>query len=248
MRPALGPDVDALFAELLRAGEQEPRLRAALAGSSLDAPSMISLLRRAVPVRFLEIVAATPPYGDDARVLAAVVLNPRVPRPLALRLVSSLFWRDLADVAAGPHVAGAVRLRAEGVLKERLPELRVGEKVTLGKIATPAVLNILLADPDAKVIRACLQNPRLREEDLVTAVGQDAAPRALLEGVPESWRWRDSYAMRLALVLQPRTPLAIALAQISSLLPADLARVAEAPGLAPLVQIAAQRVAGREPS
>src|SRR5438093_10145855 len=109
MRPALGSDVDALFAELLRAGEQEPRLRAALAGSGLDAPSMISLLRRAVPVHFLEVVAATPPYDDDARVLAAVVLNPRVPRHLALRLASQLFWRDLADVAAGPRVAGAVR-------------------------------------------------------------------------------------------------------------------------------------------
>jgi hypothetical protein len=248
MRPALGPDVDALFAEVLRAGENEPRLRAALTGSGLDAPSMISLLRRAVPARFLEIVAATPPYDDDARVLAAVVLNPRVPRHLALRLAPALFWRDLADVAAGPRVAGAVRVRAEGALKERLPELRVGEKVTLGRIATPAVLAGLLADPEAKVVRACLQNPRLREEDLVTVLRQADVPRALLEAVPESWRWRESYAVRLALVLQPRTPLGVALAQLSSLLPADLLRVAEASGLPPLVQIAARRLAGREPA
>ncbi len=248
MPPEVGPDVDAVFAELLRAGENDARLRAALAACSLDSPAMISLLRRAVPIRFVEIVSATWPFSDDARVLAAVVLNPRVPRHLGLRLVPSLFWRDLADVAAGPRVAGAVRVRAEGVLNERVPELRVGEKVTLGKIATPAVVTTLLADPDAKVIRACLQNPRLREEDLVTAVRQDAAPRALLEGVPESWRWRDSYAIRLALVLQPRTPLGVALAQISSLLTADLLRVADTPGLRPLVQITAQRIAGREPA
>ena len=248
MRPAAEPDVDALFAEVLRAGESEPRLRAALAGAALDAPAMISLLRRAVPIRFLELVAAGPPFGDDARVLAAVVLNPRVPRHLALRLVPALFWRDLADVAAGPRVAGAVRVRAEAVLEERLPELRLGERVALGKIATPAVLALLLADPEAKVARACLQNPRLREDDLVTALRQEAAPRALLEAVPESWRWRESYAVRLALVLQPRTPLGIALAQISSLLPADLVRVAEAPGLLPLVQMAAARLAREEPA
>jgi hypothetical protein len=248
MPPEVGPDVDAVFGELLRAGENDARLRAALAACSLDSPAMISLLRRAVPIRFLEIVSATLPFSDDARVLAAVVLNPRVPRHLALRLVPTLFWRDLADVAAGPRVAGAVRVRAEGVLKERVTELRVGEKVTLGKIATPPVLTILLADPDAKVIRACLQNPRLREEDLVTAVGQDAAPRALLEGAPESWRWRESYAVRLALVLQPRTPLGVSLGQISSLLPADLLRVAETPGLRPLVQITAQRMAARAPA
>ena len=248
MPPRVEPDVDAVFGDLLRAGENDGRLRAALAACVLDSPAMISLLRRAVPIRFLELVSSTLPFSDDARVLAGVVLNPRVPRHLALRLVPSLFWRDLADVAAAPRVAGAVRVRAEGVLKERVPELRLGERMTLGKIATPAVLETLLADPDAKVIRACLQNPRLREEDLVSAVRQEMAPRALLEGAPESWRWRESYALRLALVLQPRTPLGTSLAQISSLLPADLLRVAEAPGIPPLVQITAQRVAAREPA
>jgi hypothetical protein len=246
MPPDLGPDVDLVFGELMRAGENDGRLRAALAGCTLDGPAMMALLRRAVPIRFLEIVASTPPFSDDARVLASVVLNPRVPRHLALRLVPSLFWRDLADVAAGPRVHGAVRVRAEGMLKERLPELRVGEKVTLGKIATPAVLAGLLADPEVKVIRACLQNPRLREEDLVTAVRQETAPRALLESAPDSWRWRESYAVRLALVLQPRTPLGVSLAQISSLLPADLLRIAETPGLPPLVQITAHRSASRQ--
>jgi hypothetical protein len=246
--PDVGPDVDALFGELMRAGESDARLRTALAHCALDGPGMMVLLRRAVPIRFLELVAAAPPYCDDARVLAAVVLNPRVPRALALRLVASLFWRDLADVAAGPRVHGAVRVRAEAVLKERLPELRVGEKVTLGKIATPAVLAGLLADPEAKVIRACLQNPRLREEDLVTAIRQEDVPRALLEGTPESWRWRGSYAVRLALVLQPRTPLGVSLGQMSSLLIADLLRVAETDTVPPLVQITAQRLAGKTPA
>jgi hypothetical protein len=54
--------------------------------------------------------------------------------------------------------------------------------------------------------------------------------------------------VRLAIVLQPRTPLGVALAQLSSLLPADLVRVAESPGLLPLVQMAAQKLATREPS
>jgi hypothetical protein len=79
-------------------------------------------------------------------------------------------------------------------------------------------------------------------------VRAEAPPRALLESAPESWRWRDSYALRLALVLQPRTPLGVALAQMSSLVPADLRRVAETPGLAPLVQITAERLAGQEPA
>jgi hypothetical protein len=50
--------------------------------------------------------------------------------------------------------------------------------------------------------------------------------------------------VRLELVLQPATPLALALARLSSLLPRDLRRVAEAPDLRPLVQAAALRVVG----
>ena len=48
MPPEVGPDADAVFGELLRAGESDARLGAALAACALDGPAMISLLRRAV--------------------------------------------------------------------------------------------------------------------------------------------------------------------------------------------------------
>ncbi|HWX25082.1 MAG TPA: hypothetical protein VN083_08585, partial [Vicinamibacteria bacterium] len=51
----------------------------------------------------------------------------------------------------------------------------------------------------------------------------------------------------LALVLQPRTPLAVALSLLSSLLRADLRRVMDTPGLAPLVRIAAERLGASSP-
>jgi hypothetical protein len=87
---------------------------------------LLSLLRRAVPVRFLEQVAATPPWADRPSVLARVVLNPKSPRGLSLRLVSMLYWRDLADVAATPWVPGAVRVRCFQFILD-LPRLAVGK-------------------------------------------------------------------------------------------------------------------------
>jgi hypothetical protein len=106
----------------------------------------------------------------------------------------------------------------------------------------------MLADPEPRVAESSLLNPRLREEDLLLALRAAAAPRALLEAAAASPRWRESYAVRLALVLQPRTPLALALGQISSLLPHDLERVALTQGLLPLLQAAALRVARGEPA
>jgi hypothetical protein len=238
---------DELYAELMRAGERPEALAALLERQGGDCTVLVSLLRRPVSVRFLEMVADTPPWSHDPRVLAVVVLNPRAPRALAQRLVPSLRWRDLADVAASPRVDPAARVRAEGLLKEQLPDLRLGERVTLARLATPAVLAPMLLDPEPRVAEASLLNPRLREEDLVLAVRAAAAPRALLEAATSSPRWRECYAVRLALVLQPRTPLALALGQLSALLPRDLERVARTDGILPLVQAAALRVAREAP-
>jgi hypothetical protein len=235
--------MEALYAEILRAGPQWERLRDVLTRHDPEDSVLISLLRRALPVRFLELVGTTRPWSERAHVLGKLVLNPQTPRALSLRLLPSLFWRDLADVAASPHVPGAVRVRGEAILKDLLPDLRLGERVTLAKIATPSVLRLLLADPAPKVARAALINPRLREEDFLLALRQPAVPRALIEAAVASPRWSECYGVRLALALQPLTPLPLALLQLSSLTRRDLLRVAETPGLRPLVQAAARRVA-----
>ena len=235
--------MDALCSELMRAGTSAPRLRETLSRPELDEVLVLSVLRRPVPVRFLELVAATPPWSERPRLLGGVALNPKTPRVLALRFLPSLFWRDLADVAASPRLPKGLRGRAEALLQEQLPDMRLGEKITLAKIATTPVLARLLSEAEPKIAQACLINPRLREEDLLTAVRQEKAPLALLEAAGASSRWGDRYAVRLALVLQPRTPLGVALAQITSLIDRDLERVAGAAGLRPLVQAAALRLA-----
>jgi hypothetical protein len=246
-----GPDeaarIDVLHAQLLAAGESLPRIREVLAGQEPLEEVVLGVLRRAVPARFLELLGTTPPWSERPRILARVVLHPRAPRALSLRLVQALFWRDLADVAATPHVPAAVRVRAEGSLKEMLREMRLGDRVTLAKVATPALLPLLLVDTDRKVTEGALINHRLREEDLVAALRKAEVPLALLDSVVASKHWSEVYGVRLALVLQPRTPLPVALLQISSLVKRDLVRVAETSGLRPLLREAARAVLERQP-
>jgi hypothetical protein len=237
--------VDRLHADLLAAGEQAPRLLEVLRGYDPEDPILLAVLRRAVPVRLLEHLGTVPPWSDRPRLMARVVLNPRVPRALALRVVSSLYWHDLAEVAAAPHVAAGVRVRAEATLRDQLPDLRMGDRMSLAKIATLAVLPLLLADLEPRVTEAALINPRLREEDLLVALRSADVPPSLIQAVVASPRWSECYAVRLGLVLQPRTPLAIALAQIRALVKRDLVRVVETAGLRPLVQAAAATVLER---
>src|SRR5262245_17754851 len=107
----------------MAAGEQPARLRQILAEQEPEEQVLLGVLRRALPVKFLEHVGTTPPWSDRPRVLALVVLHPRAPRALALRLVSSLYWRDLAEVAAAPYVAPGVRARAESSLADLLRDM-----------------------------------------------------------------------------------------------------------------------------
>lgn len=235
-------DVDLLFRDLLEAGERPAALRAALTHHAPDETLLLAVLRRTVPVKLLELLASTPPWSESTRLLGGLVLSPRVPQALAQRLLPSLSWLDLALVAAAYRLPAALRMRAESLLAERLPELRLGDRIALARLATPAVLRLLLQD-ELRVVRAALLNPRLRETDLVLVLQREAASLALLREAAASTRWRENYAVRLALVLQPRTPLGVALAQLTALLPRDLRRVAATEGLAPLVQAAALRVA-----
>jgi hypothetical protein len=233
--------VDALFAEALAGGESRPRAREVLARAP-DEQVLASALRRAVPVAFLEEVAATRPWSERPRVLARVVLSPRAPHALSLRLLSGLYWRDLAEVAAASRLAAAVRSRAEALLRDGLADMRLGDRVTLARLATPALLPALLADSERQVAESTLLNPRLREEDLVAVLRRDDARLVLLEATVASSRWTANYAVRVAVALQPRTPLPLALQQISSLLPRDLRRVADEAVLRPLVRAAAREV------
>lgn len=238
--------VEALHQAVLRGAESVPRARALLAAEQPDAPLLVAVLRRVVPAPFLEALALTPPWSRDGRVLAGVVLSRNAFPRLSIPLLPALFWADLAEVARTMRLAPPVRARAESLLIERLPDLRLGERVSLARVATPPVLRTLLRDPEARVVHAALPNPRLREEDVLVAVRADDAPLLLLDAVSRSRRWQESYLVRLELVLQKRTPLGVALSQLTSLLHRDLVRVAAAAGLRPLVQAAALRAAQSE--
>ena len=184
-------------------------------------------LRRALPLAFLEALASVSPWSERPRLLALVVLNPRAPRALAQRLVASLYWHDLAEVAATQRLPAAVRARAEALLKDGLVEMRLGDRVTLARLATPPLLPPLLADSEPQVVEAALVNPRLREEDLTTALRRDDARAVLIAAAVASSRWATSYATSSRSCCSRARHCSLGLEQISSLVPRDLRRVAE---------------------
>lgn len=235
-------NTDELFGRVLEAGEDVTQIRSLLSEAPFDDLLLTAVLRRAVSARFLDELAKTPPWSQRPRILATIVLSPGCSRGLAQRLVASLYWADLATIATTMRVPSAVRVRAEGLLCDRLPEMRMGERISLAKRATAPVLRTLMADSEAGVAAATLLNPRLREEDLVIAIRHERVAVSLIEAVVASPRWREDYKVRLELVLQRRTPLSVALGQLTALRSSDLRRIIATPGIATIVRMAAERV------
>jgi len=180
-------------------------------------------------------------FYDFKRELA---MHPSTPQALALTLVSGLFWRDLVAVGLNVRVRPVVRRSAERRLIERLPGLAVGEKVSVARTASPHVLQVLRHDPTPRVIAALLDNPRLVEGDLLPLASADTTHTPVLAVILGHPKWGYRYPVRVAVVRNPRAPLALAMQHLPMLKKPDLKAVASDPRLAAPLRRRAELLTG----
>lgn len=103
-----------------------------------DESHLLRLLRkRELSSSVIEALARHDRWGRRHVVRTAVVNHPKTPRTLALRLLSLLFWKEQLRVARNMRLAMPLRMAAENRLKERLPELEVGERISLARTVPP---------------------------------------------------------------------------------------------------------------
>jgi hypothetical protein len=181
----------------------------------------------------------TPAARNLAELVARASELARRPDELQ-RWLLALRWGELAPLSVSPVVPVAVRTRADGQLRDRLPGMRLGDRITLAKLASRRLLPVMLREKDARVLAAAMSNPRLGASELAAAIGAEQAPGELPEVVDRS-RWREEYRVRLALVRQPRTPIATALSHMTALNDSDLHSLVAAPPR-PLLALVARRI------
>jgi hypothetical protein len=224
----------------------DPRLRALLesaaAHPALAADRILGLLRAPrITADLILAISRRPVWMKFDRVRLAIVLHPATPRPVAMSLLSQLRWRDLARVAVAPRLGAPVRGAAEKILLLRLPELALGERVTLARAATRNLLRALRTERSPLVVRALLENPLLQVEDALSIVESDATPGAVLQVMAESARFAASQELRMAIASHGATPPAAALRLVRGMDEGGLTRLLSNPRLPPLIMVAARR-------
>ncbi len=208
-------------------------LLALLNNPALDETQVCLLLeRKNLPEEILEEVARRRPLLKSYRVKRALAFHPRTPRLVSLRLLRDLYLMDLVQVAILPGVSAELKRNAEEQLLARLPQLPLGQKITLARRGPARVAGALLAEGHAQVISIVLDNPYMTEAQILRALSREKLPISVIPAIVQHRKWSITYNVRLALVRHPTTPLASILSYLPELTVSDLRELA-APGIVP---------------
>jgi len=118
----------------------------------------------------------------------------------------------------------APRLSNDG----RSRPLTLGERKSLARRPDRDTMQRLLSDPHPDVIRRCLRNPRMTEDDVVRLAAKRPGRGDVLAEIARS-RWVHCPRVRLALVLNPASPVEMTARIVGLLLRSELAMVSRSP-------------------
>ncbi|MFI5307017.1 MAG: hypothetical protein ACHQ53_06690 [Polyangiales bacterium] len=211
------------------------------------------------------LLAKRPEEVADLFTVAMSSAESREPTPKRLLQAISLAFADEACDALREAVAAVLLSRQQWPLAralqrvqieedadtQRIPDFGKGRILTLGERKSIArrndrtVLARCLRDPHPHVMRILLGNPSVTEDDLVRLCARRPASTEVLREVFRSARWIVRYQVKVALALNPYTPVDIALQLAPHMKLQDLRRLIAASELHQELREAARRCIGR---
>jgi len=122
---------------------------------------------------------------------------------------------------------------------KEIEELSLGHKKFYARQYNFKLVEKLAYDTNPDVIRNLLQNPALREIDVLKIASRRPVNPEVIREIVKSDKWFSRYKIRLAIVLNPYTPQSVAIAIIPSLMKQDIIQILTTPGLYPIIYQAA---------
>lgn len=184
--------------------------------------ALAHLKNRDLTADAIEEIAQDLGVMKSRKVRGMVAAHPHTPRRIALRLIRELYTFELMRFALTPSAAADLRRIAEELLLSRLASITLGERISLARSSSERVAGALLLDKETPVWHAAVENPRLTEKAIVSALHRTAAMAAFVECVSHHPRWSVRAEVRMALLRNAHTPLGRAIEFARRLPPARL--------------------------
>lgn len=206
-------------------------LQALLDNPALDESKLTLLLgRKDLPSEILEEIGRRKAFLKSYGVKKSLLLHPRTPRLIGLRLLKELYLMDLVQFALSPAVSAELKRYAEEQIVARLPQIALGQKITLARRGPGRVAGALLAEGHPQVLPVALDNPYLTEAQVLKALAREKVPVPVVQALANHRKWSLTYNVRLAIVRNASTPISIVLGFLPHLTVSDLRVLAE-PGI-----------------
>jgi hypothetical protein len=182
----------------------------------------ILLARKNLPATFLDELARRRELLHGYSVIRALSFHPSVPRKVALRLLRELHLMDLMKLSQATTAAPDLQRSAEEHLIARLPHVTLGQKIALARQASARILAALIVEGNAQVVEPAVENPRLKEAQVLKLLARDKLPLSVVPAFCRSHRWKSVPNVALALLRYPHTPPEAAVKILPHVASADL--------------------------
>ena len=126
-------------------------------------------------------------------------------------------------------------------LAAKIQRMTMPERLRLALTGGREARALLMQDPHRVVQLAVLDNLKITSSEVVGFANSRHISEDVLRKIAENREWSKLYTVRLALVKNPKTPLAIALKLVPTLIPQDLRILAKSKSVSSVIAQAARR-------
>lgn len=197
----------------------------------------------------LGLIARAPTAAVDAGQASETMWEAiTAPAPDAAEARGAPAEADAATSSAGPDAedeGGRATPDADAAAQktayDRIKALTAAEKLQLARTGDRAERLLLLKEPNKTIHFILLQNPKITLDEIRYMAGYRQTNPDALKAIAQSREWTRNPAIVSALVANPKTPPAVAVALLDRISPDEIQRLAKSPSSPPAVAAAAKR-------
>jgi hypothetical protein len=184
------------------------QLTAALKNPALNESHLQMMLRRRdLPAEIVKGICRLPLVESSHNLKAALARHPNIPAAQLLALLPHLYLFELLNICILPDTSPDQKIAAERAIIQRLPATPLGNRLTLARRGTAALLEALVKEADARILALCLSNPQLKEGTLYQFLRGGKATAETISLVARAPRWHSRPNIKEAILTNPKTPL-----------------------------------------
>ena len=179
----------------------EDVLRSVMDNPAFDETHLCFLLeRKDLSGLLLEEISKRKAWRASYRVRLGLAAHPHTPRLIAMRLLRELHLMDLVRISLLPTSSMELRRLADERVLTQLPQLPLGQKLTLARRGSARIAAGLVAHGPEQVARVALDNSFLTESQLLKALAKESLPERIVAAVATHAKWSKLVNIRVALL------------------------------------------------